>query len=152
MRREILSARAVVNVSVKQAREWFLSLEKHPERYRFDTHEGFEFVEGGFGEVGARFKTRERFFFLGVELLFELTEVTESAFWFYLIRPRPMEVWGKFDIASEGEGRSGLSLSVGSENRFGQLMLRSSLVATAVHRQIHREVEHVKVSMERLYG
>ncbi|MGD2176301.1 MAG: hypothetical protein PVG71_00605 [Anaerolineae bacterium] len=152
MRREILTAQTVVDVPVEQARDWFFSLEEHPERYQFETHEGFEFVEGSFGEVGARFKTRERFFFLKLELLFELTEVGESEFWFRLVRPGPMQLWGRFDIDREGEERSLLSLAIGSETRVGQLTLRSFPVATAVHRQIHGEVGHIKASMERAYS
>ena len=57
-----------VNVSVDRARDWFLSLEEHPERYRFATHEGIEFAGGNFGDVGARFRTREKFYFLKLEL------------------------------------------------------------------------------------
>jgi hypothetical protein len=151
MRRAILSATTVVEISAEQAREWFLSLEKHPERYQFDTHEGFEFAEGSFGEIGARFTTREKFLFLKLKLLFELTDVGASCFWFHLIRPRWLAVWGLFNIDDEGQGNTLLSLSIGSESRLGQLMLRSSPVATAVQGQIHREVEHVKRSMERLY-
>jgi hypothetical protein len=152
MRKAILNARAVVDVSLEEARQWFLSLEEHPERYQFETHQGFTFVEGSFGQVGARFKTRERFFFLTLELLFELTKVGDSAFWFRLVRPRSMEIWGRFDIESDGAGTSLLSLSIGSESRLGQLMLRFSPVATAVHRQIQGEVAHVKASMERVYA
>jgi hypothetical protein len=152
MRRANISAHAVVDVSVEQARDWFLSLKEHPERYEFETHGGFEFVEGSFGEIGARFKTRERFFGLGLELLFELTEVGESDFWFRLARPESIGVWGRFDISRGGEERSMLSLSVGSETRFGQLMLRCFPVALAVHRQINREVEHIKASMETVYA
>ena len=151
MRKPILNAQAVVDVSVEQARHWFLSLEEHPERYQFDTHEGFEFVEGGFGEIGARFKTQERFFCLKLGLLFKLTAVGESEFWFSLIRPASLQVWGRFDISRGDEGRSLLCLAVGSETRLGQSLLHSFPVATAVHRQIHREVAHIKASMERVY-
>jgi hypothetical protein len=152
MRRASLSAQAVVGVSTEQARDWFLSLREHPERYEFDTHEGFKFVEGSFGEVGGQFKTRERFFGLKLELLFELTEVGESEFWFRLAGPGSMGVWGSFDISRDGEGRTLLTLAVGSETRLGQLMLRCFPVATAVHRQIHREMAHIKTSMERVYS
>jgi hypothetical protein len=82
MRKAILDARIVVDVSVERALEWFLSLREHPERYQFDTHQGFEFVEGSFGEVGARFRARERFFLLKLPLPFELIQVGESEFWF----------------------------------------------------------------------
>ncbi|MGD2105751.1 MAG: hypothetical protein PVJ55_11645, partial [Anaerolineae bacterium] len=69
MREPVLSVQASVDVPTRAARDWFLSLEEHPERYGFDTHQGFQFVEGGFGEAGARFKTREKFLFLTLELL-----------------------------------------------------------------------------------
>jgi hypothetical protein len=150
MSRAVLSARAVVDVSVEQAREWFLSLKQHPERYQFDTHDGFQFVEGSFGEVGARFMTRERFLFLKLELPFELTEVGDSGFQFRLTRPGSLHVWGRYDIDRAGGGGTALSLVVGSETRVGQVALRAFPVAAAVQRQIQREVDHVKASMERM--
>lgn len=151
MREPVLSARTNVGVSVKQARDWFLSLREHPERYKFDTHEGFQFVEGDFGEIGARFKTREKFLFLKLELLFELTEVRGSKLWFRLIRPLRMGIWGSFDIEGAGEQGTRLSLDIGSETRAGQLLLRCYPVAVVVHRQIYREVSHIKRSMEQIF-
>jgi hypothetical protein len=152
MRSAILNAAAVVNVSVEKARDWFFSLERHPERYQFATHEGFEFVEGSFGEIGARFKTREKFFCLKVEMLFEVKEVGESEFLFRLVRPGSLGVWGRFEIERDDQERSLLSLAIGSGTRFGHLMLRFFPVATAIHQQIHREVRHIKASMERVYA
>lgn len=151
MRRPVLRAQTDVDVTVEQARNWFLSLREHPDRYQFDTHEGFRFVDGDFGEIGARFKTREQFLFFKLELLFELTEVRESVFWFRLVRPMSMGIWGRFDIASGGEKGTRLSLDIGSETRAGQLMLRCYPIAVLVHRQIHREVSHIKRSMERTF-
>jgi hypothetical protein len=138
-------------VSAEEARDWFFSLEEHPERYAFETHEGFEFESGGFGDVGARFRTRERFFFAKLELLFELKEVGERAFSFRLIRPSFLGIWGRFAIDGGGE-QSSLSLQIGSESRAGQLLLRCYPVAVAVHRQICGEVRHIKQSMERFCG
>jgi hypothetical protein len=151
MRRAILSVQADADVPVEAARDWFLSLEEHPERYAFETHDGFEFVEGGFGEIGARFRTRERFLFLKLELLFELGKVEENAFWFWLVRPSSPGVWGKFEIGEDGEGHSTLTLSIGSETRVGQILLRFSPAATLIHGQISDEVEHIRRSMERVY-
>jgi len=152
MRAAIISAENQVGVSVEAARDWFLSLKEHPERYTFDTHEGFEFEQGDFGEVGARFKTRETFLFLRLELLFELAEVRERAFVFWLRRPSCIGVWGRFEIRENNEGQTILSLHVGSETRLGQLLLRSYPVTTAVHRQIRKEVQNAKLSMERVYA
>jgi len=144
----VIKAERVVNVSISQAREWFLSLKDHPERYCFGTHEGFEFVRGSFGEVGARFKTRERFYFLSLELLFELVEVSESFFRFRLIRPSWMDAWGVFRVQELGPGSVRLQLEIGSDGRRGRSWLESYPVANAVRRQIRREVAHIKESME----
>jgi hypothetical protein len=152
MRAAIISAEAGVGVPVEAARDWFLSLKEHPERYQFDTHEGFVFEEGDFGEVGARFKTREKFLFLRLELLFELAEVGERAFRFSLRRPACLGVWGRFEIQEDSGEQSILSLRVGSQTRLGQLLLRFYPVTTAVHRQIGNEVQHAKRSMERIYA
>lgn len=152
MRAAILSTEATVDVPLEAARDWFLSLEEHPERYTFDTHEGFDFKEGDFGEEGARFRTREKFLFLNLELLFELIEVRETAFWFQLHRPSWLEVWGRFEIQEQDGRQSVLSLHVGSETRFGQLLLRCYPLAAAVHRQIRAEVRHIKRSMERVHS
>ncbi|MFO7742562.1 MAG: hypothetical protein R6X31_09650 [Anaerolineae bacterium] len=152
MRSPILTAQAVVDVPLDQAREWFLSLKEHPDRYQFDTHAGFEFVEGSFGEVGARFETQEKFLFFPLRFLFELTKVEESEFWFRLIRPLPMGIWGRFGIEEVGKGRTRLSLDIGSETGVGQLLLRWYPVGSLIRQQIHREVGHIRSSMERMSG
>jgi len=150
-RSPVLRAQADVDVTVEQARDWFLSLREHPERYKFDTHEGFQFVDGDFGEVGARFKTREQFLFFKLELLFELTEVEESAFWFRLIAPVSMGIWGRFDIIGGEEKGIRLSLDIGSDTKAGRLMLCCYPVAVLIHRQIYGEISHIKWSMERTF-
>jgi len=151
VRKAILKVETEVEVPVDAVRDWFLSLEGHPERYAFETHGGFEFEEGGFGEPGARFRTRERFLFLTLELLFELTDVRERAFSFRLVRPSTLRVWGRFEIEKEAQGRSLLWLKIGSETRVGQLLLRSYPVSLAIHQQIWRELRHLKASMEEVY-
>ncbi|MGD2144674.1 MAG: hypothetical protein PVF54_09385 [Anaerolineae bacterium] len=148
----ILDAQAVVDVSEDEARDWFLSLRDHPERYEFEAHGGFEFVEGSFGQPGARFRTRERFCFLRLELLFELTEVRQTEFWFRLARPSSMGVHGRFRLHGVDPGTTTLSLAIKAETRIGQLMLRCYPVAAAIHQQIQREVRHIRSSMENVYG
>jgi hypothetical protein len=150
VRKAILGVQTDVGVPIESAREWFLSLQDHPDRYAFETHEGFEFEEGGFGEVGARFKTRERFLFVKVALLFELKDVRQRAFLFRLIQPSFLGIWGRFQIEQD-DGQSCLVLAIGSETRVGQLMLRCYPVAAVIHRQIRAEVHHIKQSMERVY-
>ncbi len=144
----ILTARALVDAPPRQARHWFLSLEEEPERYQFDTHAGFEFVQGSFGQIGARFRTLERFLFLQLALLFELTEISESYFLFRLVRPMCLEIWGRFAIEGAGEDKTRLSLDVGSETGLGRLILRCYPVAAAIRRQICLEVTHIKTSIE----
>ncbi len=148
----MISVEREVNVSVDRARDWFLSLEEHPERYRFATHEGIEFAGGNFGDVGARFRTREKFYFLKLELPFELVDVDESSFRFRLIRPAWMDVWGMFSMQEPGPGKITLRLEIGSGTRRGQWWLKFSPVATAIRQQITGEVEHIKESMETTIG
>jgi hypothetical protein len=143
-----ISAQTVVNVSVSQARDWFMSLNDHPERYRFATHAGFEFAQGNFGEVGARFKTREKFYFLKQELLFELVEVDETSFRFRLLSPSWLHVWGAFIVQELSPESIALRLEIGSTTQYGQLWLRFYPLATAIRRQITKEVAHIKASME----
>lgn len=149
MDRPVLSADAAVDAPTDQVEEWFRSLQEHPERYQFETHEGFDFVEGGFGELGARFKTREKFLWFHLELLFELTAVRETSFSFHLIRPLSMGIWGRFRIEEADAVETRLFLEIGSRNRAGRLLLRFYPVAAAVRRQIAGEVNHIKSSIER---
>ena len=144
----VISAHRVVNVSLGQARDWFLSLNDHPERYRFATHEGIEFVQGNFGEVGARFKTREKFQFLRVELLFALIEVDEDSFRFQLIAPSWLHVWGAFRVQELRSGSVSLQLEIGSSTQRGGVWLRLYPISAAIRQQITREVVHIKASME----
>jgi hypothetical protein len=144
----VISAEREVNASVYQAREWFLSLKDHPERYRFGTHEGIEFVEGNFGDVGGRFKTREKFHFLTLELLFELVEVDDVSFRFRLIRPAWMDVWGRFSMLELSPGAILLRIEIGSDTQRGGAWLKFSPVAGAIRAQITGEVDHIKESME----
>jgi len=148
----VISVEREVDVAVDEARDWFLSLEEYPERYRFATHQGIEFVGGNFGDVGARFKTRETFHFLKLELLFELVDVDERSFRFRLVRPAWMDVWGMFSMREIGPGSVMLRLEIGSDTRRGQWWLKLSPVAATIRQQITREVNHIKQSMETTMG
>ena len=145
---DFLKAEREVNVSAGQARDWFLSLKEHPERYRFSTHEGFEFVDGSFGQVGSRFKTGETFLFLRLELLFELTEIGGSWFRFRLIRPAWLDIWGAFFTRELSPESIVLRLEIGSSGRLGETVLGLPLVASAIREQITKEVVHIGASME----
>jgi len=145
-----IKAEETVHVSIAQARQWFMELEKHRERYQFETHAGFAFSQGNFGEVGARFQTWEQFYGLKLTLRFELTEVGDTRFRFRLIRPA-LPVWGAFAIEEAPGGTTNLSLEIGGTTRLGVWFLRFPLVRGAVQRQIRGEVEHIKTSMEDVY-
>jgi hypothetical protein len=147
----VISAQTTINVTVAQARDWFLALKDHPERYCFATHEGFQFVEGNFGQVGARFKTREKFYLLKLELLFELTEVNETKFRFQLIRPAWLHVWGAFIVGELTPESISLRLDIGSTTQFGGILLKFYPLTTAIRRQITGEVAHIKASMETIF-
>ena len=143
----VITATAQVEASPAQVERWFRALEAHPEQYRFDTHEGFTFTEGHFGQVGARFQTRERFYGLPLRLTFQLTEVSEARFCFRLVRP-PLPIWGAFLINQGPEGTTDLRLEIGGETRLGQWLLRLPGVGSAIRRQIQAEVDHIKASVE----
>ena len=146
----IIKAEETVNVSVAQARQWFMELETHPERYQFETHAGFAFTQGNFGEIGARFQTQEQFYGLKLTLCFELTEVGDKHVHFWLIRPA-LPVWGAFVIQKAPGDNTNLSLEIGGASHLGAWLLRLPLVRGAVQRQIRGEVEHIKASMEAIY-
>jgi hypothetical protein len=154
----IIQAQTNVRVSVTEAQQWFLSLKEHPQRYRFATHEGFQFVEGDFGEVGAWFLTRETFLGLKQRLHFELTAVetadafaSRAAFRFRLLKPLGGRIWGEFSIRKAAPGAITLHLDIGASDRLGSVFLRFSPLAAVVRRQVQREVAHIKASMERVF-
>ncbi|NBD34549.1 MAG: hypothetical protein GVY30_00955 [Chloroflexi bacterium] len=143
-----IQAQTHVEVSQKAARQWFLELKEHPERYQFDTHAGFTFTQGDFGEVGARFETQERFYGLRLTLRFELTEVGDTEVRFRVLRP-PAPIWGAFLLEAEGPQQTLLTLRIGSDSQAGAAFLNLPLVRGAIQRQIQAEVENIRDSMER---
>jgi hypothetical protein len=146
-----LRAEEIVRIRADQARQWFLELETCPERYQFETHEGFAFTQGSFGQAGARFQTIERFYWLRIALSFELIEMGEQYVRFRLIRP-PLPIWGAFVLTEVDAGCTRLCLAIGGTARLGTWVLRTPLIRGAVQRQIRGEVEHVKASMEAAYS
>jgi hypothetical protein len=144
----IISAEREVNVSVNQARDWFFALKDHPDRYRFETHLGIEFIRGDFGQVGSRFKTRERFYVLEIDLHFELAGVDERSFRFRLVSLPWAGIWGAFRVEELGPHTVMLCLEIGSTRPVGRALLRFYPVETAIRRQITREVAHIAASME----
>lgn len=149
--RVVVRASTGVGVSPDQLREWFLSLGEHPERYAFGTHGGFAFIEGSFGQEGARFETRERFAGVQIRLRFRLTEIGQDRFAFRLLQP-PLGVEGIFEMAPAQEEGSRLSLLVGSKSSWTRAFLRLPIIHGAVLNQIRREVTHVRESAEDLYA
>ena len=145
----IIRAATEVLVPSAEARCWFVDLETHPERYQFETHAGFAFGAGDFGEIGARFQTWEEFLGLTINLHFELTETSDSHFRFRLIRP-PLPIWGAFTIKERTGSSIDLGLEVGGTSRAGEWFLRLPIVRPVVQQQITSEIEHIKASMEAL--
>ncbi len=150
MESAIIKAEETVHVRIAQARQWFMELETHPERYQFETHAGFAFTQGNFGEIGARFQTWERFYGLKFTLRFELTEVGDTHFRFRLLHPA-LPIWGAFAIEEVLRDNTSLSLEIGGTTRPGTWVLWLPLVRRAVRQQIRGEVEHIKASMEAIY-
>jgi hypothetical protein len=134
-----------------QVRQWFLALGEHPERYAFDTHSGFVFTDGSFGDEGAKFETRERFAGIQMRLRFELTEVGKRRFTFKLLQP-PLAVSGAFELEATEDGGTRLSLLIGSGSGWTRGFLQLPPIHRAVLAQIQREVSHIRESIERLYA
>jgi hypothetical protein len=145
----VLEARVNVSVSVEHARQWFLSLEVHPERYVMDTHGGFAFTRGSFGQSGSRFVTWERFYGLKLALHFELQNVERQRF-FFLVRRPPLPIWGAFVIEARELDSASLALQIGGTSLVGEWVLRFPPVRKAIGRQIGYEVQNIKASMEGL--
>ena len=148
--RVVLEAQDTVRVAPDHVRQWFMELDSHPERYRFDTHAGFAFISGSFGEVGARFQTQERFRGIPVTLRFELTGLGKDGIYFRLIRPA-LPVWGAFVIGQAKDGTATLSLQVGENAPNAAWFLELPLVRSAVQNQISGEIAHIKSSIESIF-
>lgn len=149
-REPVLLARADIAVPLDYARSWFHELADHPERYAFDSHAGFTFTQGKFGEPGARFQTEERFAGVTLKLRFELTAVEEHRFTFQLQKPM-QHIWGYFQLDALDEATTQLSLGVGSDYAPQRALLRAPLVRSAVQAQIEGEVANIAESMTKLY-
>lgn len=145
----MMRAETRVNSGFDAARQWFLGLEDHPERYTFASHLGFYFIEGDFGKVGALFYTRERFHGLLFKLTFRLSAVTENSFTFELIKPLS-QISGTYTITDLGDNQVNLTLAVYAHSRIVRWVLSLGPVHSGVKKQITSEVEHVKQSMENL--
>jgi hypothetical protein len=139
MSQPVISAQQEVDVALDEARNWFLSLKDHPERYRFETHMGIEFLKGTFGEVGAQFKTREKFLFLTIDLKYELVEVDERSFAFRLLNLPWFHIWGVFRVKERNAHSVLLALEIGASQPLGRSFLSFYPVKTAVDGQVHRE-------------
>lgn len=148
----VLSIRAGVGVTLEQARDWFLSLREHPERYRFATHEGFVLTEGDFGRPGARFYTIERFGGLRRRLEFVLSAVGDTWFEFTLLKPLNGQIVGAFLLSPGDSATTTLTLRVGARTAWSACLLRFAPVRIAVTRQVVAEIRHIKASMEALYA
>ncbi len=150
-RKPMLVAESDIGVTVTQARAWFLSLADYPERYQFETHAGFRFTQGRFGQSGARFQTEERFHGVPVVLKFELTEVRATRFDFRLRGPLSA-IWGFFELNALSPDVTRLRLGVGADGWAARGVLGLPPVKRAVQAQIAAEVCHIARAMETLYG
>lgn len=147
----VLIAEALVAVPATFAREWFLALADHPERYAFESHGGFVFTEGQFGEPGARFQTEERFAgFAKLVLKFELAAVEDRRFIFNVLSPT-RNIWGYFELLPISQYTTLLRLAIGSDVGSQRRLLAFPPVRGAVQHQIESEIAHISASMVSLY-
>lgn len=146
----VLVAQTQVDTTLQQAKQWFLELSDHPERYEFESHQGFTFTRGAFGEVGARFETREQFMGVTQTLKFALTAVGEHQFAFELKQPLT-GIWGRFVLREKPVSKTPtteLRLEIGGRTKSKRLLLQAPLISQAVRSQIQSEVTHIKRSIE----
>ena len=143
----ILTAETDVHVDVDTARQWFLGLKEHPERYAFASHKGFYFIEGDFGEVGARFYTLERFRGIETKLTFTLTEITSDSFTFVLNSPI-RNIKGKFTLTERERGLTTIGITVFGRTKRIERLFTLKPLSQAVQKQISGEVQNIKISME----
>ena len=143
----LLTAETDVHVNIDNVRQWFMGLKEHPEQYTFASHEGFFFTEGDFGEVGARFYTKERFSGLLAKLTFSLTEVTANSFTFELIKPL-RNIKGQYALAQREQNITTVTLSVYARTKNIIRLFDIKPFSQAVKNQINREVQHIKTKIE----
>jgi hypothetical protein len=147
----VLVAEALIEVPLDFARAWFLALADHPERYAFESHAGFVFTQGEFGQPGARFQTEERFAgMFRLVLKFELAQVEDQRFTFTVLSPT-RGIWGYFELEPVSQSTTQLRLAVGSEQRVQRRFLGLPPVRSAIQHQIQGEVTHISRSMAALY-
>jgi hypothetical protein len=145
----VMTAKADIHVDINRARSWFLNLKDHPERYAFDSHEGFTFIDGDFGEVGAQFYTIEHFRGIRTKLTFTITEVTPSSFIFEVTKPL-RKIKGEFKLLELADDMTEITLSVFAPNNIIKRLFDVKPFYQAVYSQISGEVQHIKTSMENI--
>ena len=145
----VLTTKAEIHADLPRVRQWFLQLSEHPKRYAFESHGGFTFTDGAFGEPGARFETKERFLCIRQTLKFLLTEVGDTFFRFELRKPID-GIWGRFVLDACSPAVTELRLEVGANSRVKRVFLTLPVISYAVRSQIQDEVSHIKSSVEHL--
>lgn len=142
-----MQAQTVINAPIERVRGWFLTLSDHPERYRFESHEGFVFTRGAFGEIGSEFYTREKFFGIMIKLRFRISDVKKDVFTLSCLPPLKGS-WCRFALAAESPEHTCLTLDVNTERRLHAILLNLPGLRNAIQRQINAEVQHIKASIE----
>ncbi len=147
----LLQTQVVINAPRDDVRDWFLSLQTHPESYRFDSHNGFAFTKGTFGRPDSEFYTIERFFGIRLKLRFRITDVMRYDFQVEGRRPL-VGSWCKFSLKAQSPERTILSLDVGTHNRIHAAFLKLTMLHNAVQHQIDAEVQNIKLNIESTFS
>ncbi|HBH13683.1 MAG TPA: hypothetical protein DDX29_11315 [Clostridiales bacterium] len=152
-----IQAFEIIDQPAKKVIAWFKSLEKNPSKYRFDTHQGVEVLEGSLLKQGSKFATREKFLFVTIGLSFKTIKVEENMFEFKVIEPKLIKklgVRGKFEVLPVSDFQSRLDLIVYSRAKtfFTRiavaLLLYLSPIRVIVSRQLFKEIRFVKKQVE----
>jgi hypothetical protein len=136
--------------------EYFRSIEKNPQKYSFDTHQGVYPIEGNLSEKGAIFETREKFLFFPIRLKFETLKTGDNFFAFRLIEPfKLLNIKGRFYIRETEEGSTNIYLAVYSktagmmEHIFLGLIFVSP-IRILIRKQLKRELDFIKNEVEKI--
>ena len=135
-----------INASQNDIVDWFYELDKYPERYSFDTHEGIylENNQSSFAINGSRFYTIEKFYFLRLKLNFRMENITDHGF-NIILEKSLFPVIGIFNI-NENCNVTELEILIKTYNNsyFGKL-LHLSFIKNIVYNQIKKEIINIKI-------
>ncbi|MBN2367859.1 hypothetical protein JXC34_02495 [Candidatus Woesearchaeota archaeon] len=145
---KIASASAIVNASSKKVLEYVSKLASGKKKYVFDTHLGFEFIQGSLYEPGSFFYTREKFMGRIMRLDFQVIESKKDRLTFRLLKPYGRyNIHGTFEMVPVGnKTKVRLDIFTKKTGMIEKAALRSLAVfyKPIIKKQITKEIKFVE--------